>query len=135
MSNILSGTIKGSVGGGGSLYISKVVFKDTSDQFPENGNPNYLYIATAEEAMFCWRDAYIPLSGRGGEGGGSGEISINDTIISAYYTWSSQKINSELNNKAEANSVYTTNEIDEKLAKLNASSEHTTSDDIYNLFE
>lgn len=131
MNGIPSGIIKGSVGNSDSLYISKVVFKDTSDQFPENGNPNYLYVATAEEAIFCWRDAYIPLSGKGGEGS---ETSINDVTISLYHTWSSQKINSELSNKAEVGSVYTTNEIDEKFEKLNISTEYTTSDEILNLF-
>lgn len=96
-----SDTIKGSVGSGNSIYISKVVFKETSDQFPNVGNPNYLYIAKTEGLICCWEDGYIPLCSGGSSGGETGgESNINDMTISVFSTWSSKKIKAELDNVA-----------------------------------
>lgn len=98
MSNVPSATLKGN-GGNNSIYISKVVFKDTRDEFPEVGNDKYLYVARLENAIYCWQNKYRMISGIGNSDGAS--IGINDDIISGQFAWSGKKIKTELVDTSE----------------------------------
>lgn len=98
MSNIPSATLKGD-GGNNSIYISKVVFKDTKDEFPAVGNSKYLYIARLEGAIYCWQNKYRMISGVGS--GDNSSLGINDDIVSGQFAWSGKKIKAELVDTAE----------------------------------
>lgn len=93
--NILAkGSISGSVEKATSTIIKEVEFCNRSE-FPTKGYHKYLYIALDENAIYRYdnEQGYVVLSGSG--------CQINNNSISMDSTWSSSKINTEINNAVD----------------------------------
>lgn len=69
-------------------YVDNVITKDSSAEFPEEGEINKIYIEDATNTMYRWATefeglddrAYIPISGGGGAGGGSSDVKVESAI-------------------------------------------------------
>lgn len=87
--NILAkGTVNGGVNRATSVIVKEVEFHNRFE-FPQRGYTGYLYVATDEEKIYRWDNekGYILLTSE-----------INDSQISKNSTWSSSRINTEINN-------------------------------------
>lgn len=86
-----SGRLNGSVEKATSVIVKEVEFHNRFE-FPQRGYTGYLYVATDEEKIYRWDNekGYILLTSE-----------INDEQISKNSTWSSSRINTEINNVSE----------------------------------
>lgn len=96
-----SGRVNGSVEKAKSVIIKEIEFHN-SFEFPQRGYTGYLYVATDEDKIYRWDNekGYILLTSE-----------INDGQISKNSTWSSSKINTEINNVSEILDYATDEEI------------------------
>lgn len=88
-SNILvKGTVNGAVSQAKSVIVKEIEFGNKAE-FPAKGYHKYLYIALDEDKIYRWDDekGYVILGSE-----------IADDSISLFSTWSSRKINTEINN-------------------------------------
>lgn len=100
--NILAtGTIGGAVSQAKSVIVKEIEFGNKSE-FPARGYHKYLYVALDEDKIYRWDDekGYVILGSE-----------IDDGVISIFSTWSSRKINTEINNVSDILDYATDEEI------------------------
>lgn len=85
------GNVTGGISRAETVIIKEVEFHNRCE-FPQRGYTGYLYVATDENKIYRWdnEEGYLP---QGSE--------INDETTSLSSTWSSKKINTEINNVSE----------------------------------
>lgn len=101
-SNILvKGTVSGAVSQAKSVIVKEIEFEKKAE-FPTRGYHKYLYIALDEDKIYRWDNekGYVILGSE-----------IDDQKISAISTWSSRKINTEINNVSDILDYATDEEI------------------------
>lgn len=85
------GNVTGGISRAETVIIKEVEFHNRFE-FPQRGYTGYLYVAIDEEKIYRWDNekGYILLTSE-----------IDDEQISKNSTWSSKKINTEINNVSE----------------------------------
>lgn len=91
-SNILvKGTVSGAVSKAKSVIVKEVEFGNKAE-FPSRGYHKYIYVALDENKLYRWDDeqGYVILGSE-----------IDDGKTSSLSTWSSRKINTEINSVSD----------------------------------